>query len=318
MVARRQYRGCAGRVLPLDTVRECFVRLVSGPEPLSVDGRAFHGLPQRAVPLDEVRGLLMRRGCPRLTRDAVWALLVRRARREDGVWTLACAGMALPALAGVVRRLDEGCAGDAFDLQAEVVAGFLDGLARVDVVRPRVLTRLRWAAYRRGFATRAQAWDAPTPVAPGYWSAAPQPPWGHPDLVLARAVREGAVPRAEAELIGSTRLDDMTVAEWAQQHALTPNAVYKTRRRAEAQLATFLRGEAVDATVDDPVARAAMDLLLSTPQAPARRSTAPASAASPTRAVNSSSGMAKKGADSGFLGCGSDIPASPSAPEGRR
>ncbi|WP_246562653.1 hypothetical protein [Streptomyces roseirectus] len=268
------------------------------------------------MPLDELRGLLLRRGCPRLTRDAVWAQLVRRSRREGAVWTLACTGMALPALAGVVRRLGEGCAGEAFDVQAEVVSGFLDGLARVDVVRPRVLPRLRWAAYRQGFAARAQALDAPTPVAPGFWSTAPQPPWGHPDLVLARAVREGVVTRAEADLIGSTRLDDVTVAEWAQVHGVTPNAVYKTRRRAETRLVTFLLSEARDAALDDPVAVAALGAVPSASRVPARRHAVPARAGFSAGAVNSSSGVAKKGPDSGLLTCGSDIPAPPSTPVG--
>ncbi|MFC8361302.1 hypothetical protein ACFUIY_15730 [Streptomyces griseorubiginosus] len=131
--------------------------------------------------------------------------------------------MALPALAGAARQLAQRFPGDPFDIHAEVLSGFLDALVTIDVVRPRVLPRLRWAAYRQGFAALMEAPDAPTPAAPGYRSAAPRQPWGHPDLVLARAVRESVVTRTEADLIGVTRLDESSVADWAAHHQISSN-----------------------------------------------------------------------------------------------
>ncbi|MCT9084461.1 hypothetical protein [Streptomyces fulvoviolaceus] len=330
MAAHRPGRGRTDRapenVLPLDTARECFVLLVAGPQPLSLDGRAFRGLPHRTIPLDELRDRLLRRNCPRRTRDAVWAHLVHRSRREGATWTLACAGMALPALAGVARRLAEGFPGDPFDVHAEVLTGFLGALETVDVARPRVLPRLRWAAYRQGFAALMEALDAPTPAAPGFRSAAPRPPWGHPDLVLARAVRESVLTRTEADVIGATRLDKVAVEDWAAQRHTTPNAAYKLRRRAEARLIAFLHGEAQDNDPNDPVALSAMGGLPSVSALPARRNAVSALAGSspsvvdiggsrvPDRAEESSIGVAKKGADSGLLRCGSTTPASTSLP----
>ncbi|MFM9442544.1 hypothetical protein [Streptomyces acidiscabies] len=296
-------------VLPLDTVRERFTLLVTGPERLTVDGRRYHGLPHRPVVLDELRGLLLRPDCPRLTRDAVWVHLVRRSRRDGALWVLACAGMALPALAGVVRRLTDRIPAEASDIQAEVLSGFLGALASVDVVRPRVLPRLRWAAYRQGHAALAKALDAPTPVAPGFGPSVPRPPWGHPDLVLARAVREAVLTRTEADLIGTTRLDDTTVHDWADRHRTTPNAVYKTRRRAEARLAAFLHDEARNGPDDDPVAQSAM-------KAPPPPRTVPARPPGDRReqqARKSSRGMAKTGPESGLLKCGGSTPSSPSS-----
>lgn len=312
--------------LPLDTARESFVLLVSGPQPLSLDGRAFRGLPHRPIPLDELRDRLLRHSCPRRTRDAVWAHLVRRSRREGATWTLACAGMALPALAGVARRLAEGFPDDPFDVHAEVLSGFLGGLETIDVARPQVLPRLRWAAYRQGFAALMEALDAPTPAAPGFRSAAPRPPWGHPDLVLARAVRESVLTPIEADLIGTTRLDSVAVDVWADQHKTTSNAAYKLRRRAEARLVTFLRGEALDSDPNDPVALSAMGGLPSASALPARRNAVSALAGSPdsvtvvagsgvpSRAEKSSIGVAKKGPDSGLLRCGRSAPALTSLP----
>jgi hypothetical protein len=39
---------------------------------------------------------------------------------------------------------------------------------------------------------------------------------GHPDLALARAVADGVLSLAEAALIGSTRLEALTIADAAQ------------------------------------------------------------------------------------------------------
>ncbi|MEV0522693.1 hypothetical protein AB0I66_04660 [Streptomyces sp. NPDC050439] len=158
--------------------------------------------------------------------------------------------MALPALAGICQWASARFPGDPFDLQAEVLAGFLGALATIDLERPRPHVRLRWAAYRQGLATLYEALDAPVPVPPGFRSAPPKPPWGHPDLVLARAVRVGVLTRTEADLIGRTRLEQESVADWAQAHEKSPAATYQARRRAERRLQSFLQAE--ERTTDGP------------------------------------------------------------------
>lgn len=261
------------RQLPLETARQCFTLLVTGPAPLSVDGRDFPGLPNRIIPLDELRDRLLRGRSPRRTRDAVWAHLVRRSRDEGARWTLACTGMALPALASVAGQLGARFPGEVFDVHAEVLAGFLAGLAQVDLDRPRILTRLRWSAYRHGLAALSEALDAPTPMPPGFRSAPPRPPWGHPDLVLARAVRAAVLTRTEADLIGATRLEDILITDWADGHQMTADAAYKARRRAELRLVAYLREQSVDTDPDDPVASSvSADLDLPTTRHPTRRS----------------------------------------------
>jgi hypothetical protein len=228
---------------------------------LSLNGRRFEGLPNRRLPLDEVRERMLRRRCLPRTRDAVWSHLVRRSRQEGATWTVACAGMALPALTGVARWLGARYPGEPFDVQAEVLSGFLDGVGSVDLAKPHVLPRLRWAAYRQGYAALTAALDAPDPVAARFGPVTPHVPWGHPDLVLARAVREDVLSQVEAELIGATRLEQVPVAAWAGQHAMTPGAAYKARRRAERRLVAFIREQVREADPDDPVAALALDRL---------------------------------------------------------
>jgi hypothetical protein len=148
--------------------------------------------------------------------------------------------VALPALTSIAARLTERFAGDPVDVHAEILSGFLTGLAEVDLARPRVMLRLRWVAYRAGYTALREALAAPVPTASRFRSVQPLFPWGHPDLVLADAVREGVITRAEAQVIGATRLDETTVAEVAAEHAMTEWAVYKMRRRAEHRLVAHL------------------------------------------------------------------------------
>jgi hypothetical protein len=239
--------------------------------------------------------------------------------------------MALPALSGVARWLGARFPGDPFDVHAEVLTGFLDGLAEVDLARPHVLPRLRWAAYRQGYAALTEALDAPMPMAVGFRSAPPNPPWGHPDLVLAKAVRAGVLTTTEADLIGATRLEEEPVAGWAVRQRMMPAAAYKARRRAETRLVDFLRDEARDADPDDPVAALALGQLPDArrPRPHNQAAAAPDDPSPPVTVARAGSagepaeevgtGVSKIGPESGLWGCGSTSPvtSSPSSEEHR-
>ncbi|HVQ89545.1 MAG TPA: hypothetical protein VMU51_00795, partial [Mycobacteriales bacterium] len=185
---------------------------------------------------------LMRPGCPRRVRDAVWRHLVLRSRVEGATWTVACVGVALPALASVASWLAERYPGDRGDIHAEVLTGFLTGLATVDLRPPGVFTRLRWIARRAGLTALHDALDAPAPVPSGYGSVPPPPPAGHPDLVLAKAVTDGVLSRLEADLIGATRLEEIRLTAWAGERRMGHQFASRLRARAETRLLAWLTG----------------------------------------------------------------------------
>ncbi|HEU0086085.1 MAG TPA: hypothetical protein VFQ77_00265 [Pseudonocardiaceae bacterium] len=308
------HRGSA-EWLPLDTARDSFTWLVTGPAPVSIDGRLFAGLPDRLVPLDELRDLLLRRRCSARTRDALWAHLVLRSRTEGATWTVACVGMALPALAASARWFAARYRGERADAHAAVLAGFLDALASVDLRAPGVLARLRWAAHRAGQAALEESLDAPTPTLPGFRSAPPHPPWGHPDLVLAHAVANGVLTTIEAELIGATRLEKVPLADWARTHGAGLKTTYSARRRAEQRLVAYLHDQTRDSTCDDPVqpavSAAALRAAAASPPVPAgislsvsgrRRNGRPVPGPRPSRLVR------KTNPDTGLLPCGGCSP----------
>jgi len=227
---------------PLTAARRAFEMLTSGSAPLAIDGRPYPGLPDRPIPLDELRRLLMRATCPPTTHDLLWRALVTRSRQGGAVWTIGCVGVARPALATVTGQLCARYAGDRLDVHAAVLCGFLDALAGIDLTRPKILARLRWSAYRAGYAVVREKLDAPTPCAIGFGSAPPPVVSGHPDFVLADAVTAGVITADEADLIGDTRLEQTPLRVWAADRDRSYEAVRKARQRAEARLVEFLHG----------------------------------------------------------------------------
>ncbi|GAA3850628.1 hypothetical protein GCM10022380_80910 [Amycolatopsis tucumanensis] len=223
------------------TARTSFAWLVTGPNPVSVDGREIAGLPPRPVPLDELGAVLLRRGCAQATRDAAWAYLIRRARAEGGTWTVACVGLALPVLLRAAAIVTRRFTGDTHDLNAAVLTGFLHELREVDLGRPAILARLYWAAYREGRLALHEAAGGPIPAGDlGFDSGPPPRPEGHPDLVLAAAVKAGVITAEEAGLISETRVGDVPLAEAAQARGLPYKTVQKSRIRAEHRLRAYL------------------------------------------------------------------------------
>jgi len=226
----------------LDVLDTSFRLLVSGPSPLALDGRILgSGLPARLIPLDELRALLLRRSTPFAARDAAVAELLRRARDDHDTWTVGLAGVLVPGLRRVAATLAEDYPGDPADIDAEVLAGLVAAIGRIDPAGSRLAAQLLRAAFNRAKRLRrAELWLASrsTPVEPA--SMAPPPLAGHPDLVLARAVAHGIISRDEAELIGLTRLEHVSVAQVAAANGYQPGTLARRRERAEARLVRWL------------------------------------------------------------------------------
>ncbi len=241
-----------------DAVRTTFDWLVTGPQPIALDGRDIPGLPPVELPLDQLGRLMLATDCPQGTRDAVWAQLITRSRRDGNRWTVACVGLALPVLLPVAVGLTRRFRGEVHDIHAAVLDGFLSELGTVDLERPAILVRLRWAAYRAGHTALREALDSPAPSRKiGYWSAEPHRPSGHPDFVLVGAVNAGAITADEAALIGSTRFGELSLTEAAQCREQHYEATKKARQRAEYRLVTYLAERARVADTDTPRAGSA-------------------------------------------------------------
>lgn len=235
---------------PLNSADAAFCLLTQGPQPLSVDGRRIGGtLPACPIPLDELKRLLLSPSTGLATRDAAWATLVTRARNDGSSWVIGAVGVALPGLRRAASRLTHGYGGDPADIDAEVLTGFLGALRSVDVCRPAIAGRLRWAAYRAGAAFRSADSTPGDRNALPVWAAASPQPWGHPDFVLAGAVAQHVITAAEAELIATTRLDSVPLTTAARDLGVPYDAARMRRSRAEARVTRAIRDEQVKSRV---------------------------------------------------------------------
>ncbi len=181
-------------------------------------------------------------------RNKVLAELIRRARSgpSAAAWLVGLTGIALPGLRrATAAAAARGYRGDRGDLEAEVLSGFLAAVRALDLDELDAIplaSRLNWAAFRAGqaLACADAAWASrrrdQADLADG-----PGRPWGHPDFVLAAAVREGILTAADAELIGRSRLEGVPLSVIARELGIGHTAACNRRARAEKKIAAAIR-----------------------------------------------------------------------------
>jgi hypothetical protein len=240
----------AGEWAPLDSVDAAFRDLETRSTEYALDMRGIDieigsDLLRQQVPLRDLRARLLDRATPYAVREQVWSELVFRVQSEGsggGDWPLAAVWMMAPGLRGAAARVARGGGLPFPDAEAEVIEGFLKELKTVDVDAGGVASRLWWAGYRGGLRARSHYTGAvrSVPLLERWSLHASYSAPGHPDLVLDRAVRDGAVTADEAELIGRTRMEDEGLAEAARRLGLGYTACRIRRAVAEERLARYL------------------------------------------------------------------------------
>ncbi|WP_329007582.1 hypothetical protein OG271_17840 [Micromonospora rifamycinica] len=250
----------------LNDIEYRFRLMGQGPSPLSIDGRNLgHGLPRRAIALPELSAILMHPSCGYAARDAAWRLVVQQARTGDAAWRAGAVGVALPGLrfkAYLLAKLFTG------DVQAAIVEHFLRALGTVDVARPGVVGNLLSAAFSKARAELREQEPASSGAphqAPG--AAVSPAPYGHPDLVLARAVTAEVITGQEAELIGATYLEAVSLTEYAERSGQPRWNLYKRRTAAVARLKAAIESGALSDPYADVITEATATVVLDAPTA---------------------------------------------------
>jgi hypothetical protein len=223
-----------------------FELLTCEPHPLSLDCRDLPDLPEADLALGELRGLLMRDETSLETRDAVWRRLVIRARSGEPAWRVAAVGMAMPGLRRMAGLLARGWHGDSGDRDSEMITGFLDRLADIDLNHTRIVGKLIDAAARAVKRAQERESAAETVRAPATWSIPPRQPFDHPDWVLARAVAAGVIGPEESQLISCTRLEAQAVETVADALGVSAAVAAAWRRRAELAVAEAIAAGELD------------------------------------------------------------------------
>ncbi|MBO2451623.1 hypothetical protein J4573_31350 [Actinomadura barringtoniae] len=244
----------------LDVAETTFNLLITGPAPLALDGTGIgHGLPARMIDLGELRAIVLGPDTNDALKDAVWRELVTCARAGEPSWVIGCVGMALPGLknaaAGVIATSPRGLADD---IVSELLTEFLAQLPKIDIDRGHIGARLvcwaRKGAFRaRGHNARHTLLDARR--VPWLMQS---PERIEPELaaLLAEAVHQEVISASAADLINATRLQGMSVTDYARTHGLPAARLLKRRARAEARLAAAITEGQVQAItaelVSDP------------------------------------------------------------------
>lgn len=222
---------------PFDALDVSFHRLCVGSPPLSIEGGLIPGLPDRFVPLDELKSILLHPSTSYATRDAAIACLLDRADEEN--WLVGLAGVLLPGIRRAAWPLWQ-ASSDKADIEAEVLAGLVAAV-RGHPRGKRLAARLTWAARRAG--ERLVQAETAQRGRPGGLPVSEEPPrpYGHPDFVLLEAVDKGIICRDDAVLIATNRLEGIDLQVVAHALGISYRAARDRRLSAERALIQGIR-----------------------------------------------------------------------------
>lgn len=233
-------------------VETAFGYLTSQPAPLALDARPIPGLPDQAIPLDELRDLLVAQPYASDTTDALWRQLAEHARHWGPAWVLGAVGIALPGLTRMAAKITRSHPRHADDIDSEMLAGFLHALRQAPLDPPRLWLRLCWAAWRAGVTVISGEDTVELPLDLATGSRTPSLPYGHPDLLLGRAAATGLITTEAAELISATRFGDTLIEQLAAEKGLSAPVLRMRRRRAERIIAAAVRRGALSGPLHVP------------------------------------------------------------------
>lgn len=230
---------------PFAQIERAFDELGGGLHPLIVQAQEVGGKqPLHALTLEELRTLLLQPTTTYGTKDRVLGLVVRRAQNGEEPWALALAGLLMPGLRGVRRRLLWLSGSGMTELEAEILVGFAEAVAELDPDADRVAARICWRAYRHARRALDAEVVGPLPVPVDAASRVANAHQGtNPEVALARVVRAGLVAPADAEVIAATRIERRSLTEVATSLGIPLDRLQKRRLRAEARIASFIARE---------------------------------------------------------------------------
>ncbi|MDG4803670.1 hypothetical protein [Micromonospora sp. WMMD980] len=233
---------------PLNAAQVAFEALTGDPDPLTIDCDLVNpdgdlNVPAGVLPLTQVRDWLLEHPRDVQARDAVWAELIRQARLDGPEWVIAAVGMAMPVLRRYTRQLAASYGGDLDDLEAEILAGFLAALRdRVDLAQPAPYAALCRFGWRAGFTLRQQASEYTTvdDVEHVTGPRTPRMPYGHPDVLVNRAVRLGVIDAEDEFPWIEVRLGRKSVEKVAAGLGITAAAMRMRHGRIDTRIAEAL------------------------------------------------------------------------------
>lgn len=235
----------AATTLPLKSLKKTFDLLRMDPQHLYLTVPATDAAPESVMDLNEITELLWDIKTDPAIANNIWAAIVRRTRTKNSGWTVVACGLAGPTLiskTGMLKACFPGV--DTAEMQAEIVEGFLLALRTIDLDDPGIESlagALATKAFNKARVPYREAvGDLADLSSDGLVSGPPCFPVGHPDIVLARAVRAGVITAEEAEYIGRTRLEERSLEDVGAELGVAKSTLGDRRAAAEARLVEAL------------------------------------------------------------------------------
>lgn len=202
---------------PLAVVETHFSQLA--PSYLTLHGADCHPwLCDRTYSLYELRDLLLHRETPYDVRDAVWRHTIRAARHSQD-WMVGVLGLCMPALRAAARRACRGLTFGGVDaVESAILCETIHRARTINLAYARLAWYLTRPALRAALSVRKHELRAPVPAGtPGDRQDPAPAVAGSPDQLLAAAVYSGVLTRDQERLIAHTRLENVPLAEAAEQ-----------------------------------------------------------------------------------------------------
>jgi hypothetical protein len=176
-------------------------------------------------------------------RDEAWAVIVSNTRRSGDPWMIIAIGLALPGLRNAVKRATPFAPHfqDRAELESAAIAGFVGAIADINTAGSRICARLCNRAYvaARRCAIEITRYQSQLQSLV-YESHPPSNQFGHIDLVLATAIREGIITQVQATLMIDCCIEKQSVGTGAESCGIGEEEARVELKEAKNNIANWL------------------------------------------------------------------------------
>lgn len=197
----------------------------------------------KQISTGELSQTLLSKGTSQHERDRAWATIASNVRIKHGPWLVIATGVAIPGIRNAVKTAAvyaPDCQ-DRTELESAALAGFVYAIHDIDLTRPNICGRLCNRAYvaARRCAIELSRYQRQL-RSPTFESHPPALEFGHPDLILAKASRNGIITKEQARLVLSIVIEHRPIEPEAAAAELTTEEAEKQINAAKKQLLEWL------------------------------------------------------------------------------
>ncbi|SDK52596.1 hypothetical protein SAMN05216298_0407 [Glycomyces sambucus] len=230
----------------ISTIGKCereFKRICNHTGTRTGDGKWSLSVGGTSISTGELGRTLLSKDTAQTERDSAWATIVDQARKAQEPWLIIAVGVAIPGIRNAIKFASVYAPeySDRTEIESAALAGFVTAVHDIDTTRGKVCARLCNRAYiaARRCAIEISRYQRQL-HSPIFESHPPAKEFGHPDLVLAKAIDNEIVTRLQAILILKVVIEKLPISAVAEAEEITEESASNQIRAAKAQLWEWL------------------------------------------------------------------------------